>query len=249
MKVHNDGGLMRRYIVGLLFSLVFPAGASAELVIPDVAYPDVPKQGATAKDFVPKGWKLESEQAGDLDKDGRPDLLLLLRMDDAKNIIKNDGLGQDPFDTNPRMLAVALSAGAGKPYRLVLENHTLIARPSVPVLDDPLTENGGAAIERGALKVALHLFASAGSWTTGLTTYRFRMGRRGFELIGFDRSTIGRGDGSVAEVSINYLSGKIKVSTGTIEDDQLKVKWLTLKKKPLLRIEEIGDGLEYEPVY
>lgn len=240
---------MRLFLLGLLSSLLFSTCAIAqEFVIPDVVYPILPRQGLSAQDFVPSGWKLETQKAGDLDKDGKDDLLLLLRMDDAKNIVKNESLGQNPFDTNPRILAVAFGSGTAKPYRLMLENHALIARPSDPVLDDVLAETGGVAMERGTIKVALHLFSSAGSWTMGTTTYSFRHGKRGFELIGFDRSTVDRGDGSIKDVSINYLTRKIKVSTGTIEDDQDKVKWRTLPKKPLLKIEDIGDGLAFEPL-
>lgn len=240
---------MRQFTIGVLLSLFLSSGALADLAIPDVAYPALVKEGAAAGDFVPPGWKLESEKPGDLDKDGQQDLLILLRMQDARNVIKNEGLGPDPFDTNPRILAVALGGGPGKPYKLVLENHTLIPRPTVPVLEDVLSEFGEVAIERGALKVALHMFSSAGSWATSLTTYRFRHGKRGFELIGFDRRTTGRGDGSQEEVSINYLAGKIKIATGSIEDDQLKVTWRKLKKAPLLKIADIGDGLEFEPKY
>jgi hypothetical protein len=240
---------MQRLLFGLLFGVLISARASAqELVIPEVAYPALPKRGLSAQDFVPKGWKLETQTAGDLDKDGKNDLLLLLRMDDAKNVIKNERLGRDPFDTNPRILAVAFGSGMGKPYRLMLENHTLIARSSDPVLDDVLAETGGIAIERGTLNIALHLFSSAGSWTMGTTTYSFRHGKNGFELIGFDRSTIDRGDGSLQDISINYLTHKVKIGTGTIEDDEVKVEWRTLPKKPLLKIEEIGDGLEFEPL-
>lgn len=241
---------MRRSVSGILFALAFATPALAELEIPAVTYPTLAPEGTSAEAFVPKGWKLESGQKGDLDKDGKDDLLILLRMDDAKNVIQHDGLGRNPFDTNPRILAVAFAGAADKPYRLALQNHTLIARPEDPVLDDPLSETGGVAIERGALKVALHLFSSAGSWGMGLTTYSFRHGRRGFELIGFDRSTTNRGDGSVEEVSINYLTGKVKISTGTIEDDELKAEWRKLKKKsPLLLIDDIGDGLQFEPKY
>ena len=196
---------------------------------------------------MPAGWKLEKQESGDLNKDGRDDLLLLLRLDDQKNILKNEGLGQNPFDTNPRILAVAFGNDAGKPFTLALENHTLIARPEDPVMEDPLSETGGAAIERGTLKVALYLFSSAGSWDTGTSSFSLRHGKRGFELIGFDRYSTRRNDGSVEEVSINYLTGKVRISTGTIEDDKLKDKWRKLPKKRLLLIEELGDGLAFDP--
>lgn len=239
---------MRSPILGLLFSVLFAASVSAqELVIPKVTYPSLPKEGETAEAFVPKGWRLEKQQSGDLNKDGQDDLLLILRMDDRQNILKNEGLGQNPFDTNPRILAVAFSNGAGKTFTLELENHTLIARTEDPVMDDPVGESGGVAIERGTLKVDLYSFASAGSWSTGTTTFRFRHGKRGFELIGYDSSSTQRNSGEVEEVSINYLTGKVQISTGTISDDKLKDKWRKIPKKKLLLLEEIGDGLAYDP--
>lgn len=239
---------MRAPIFGLLIGSVFATTVSAqELVIPKVTYPALPKDGANAEAFVPKGWKLEKQQVGDLNKDGRDDLLLLLRMDDPKNIVKNEGLGQNPFDTNPRILAVAFNDGAGKSFTLGLENHTLIARTEDPVMDDPVGESGGVAIERGTLKVDLYSFASAGSWSAGTTTFRLRHGRRGFELIGYDSTSTQRNTGEVEEISINYLTGKVQISTGTIEDDKLKEKWRKLPKKKLLLIEEIGDGLAFDP--
>jgi hypothetical protein len=170
--------IMRRLMSGILFALASAHPALAELDIPKVTYPKLAQQGGATEAFIPEGWKLESEQKGDLNKDGVDDLLILLRMNDAKNIVTHDGLGTNPFDSNPRILAVALAGGANKPYKLVLQNHTLIARSEDSVLDDPLSETGGIAIDKDALKVALHLFSSAGSWATGLTTYRFRHGKR-----------------------------------------------------------------------
>lgn len=238
---------MRHITIGFVSFLLCAAAAAQELVIPQVTYPALPKEGTEPAAFVPKGWKLEKQERGDLNKDGQDDLLLLLRMDDPKNVLKNDGLGQNPFDTNPRILAVAFGAGAGKPFTLALESHTLIARTEDPVMDDPVGKSGGVAVERGTLTVSLYLFSSAGSWETGTTTFRFRTGKRGFELIGYDSSSTQRNTGSIEEVSINYLTGKVRISTGSIENDKVEEKWRKLPKKRLLLIEEIGDGLAFDP--
>ncbi|HWW74709.1 MAG TPA: hypothetical protein VNZ44_04885, partial [Pyrinomonadaceae bacterium] len=38
----------------------------------------VPAEGAREQDFVPAGWKVGARASGDLDADGRPDLVLQL---------------------------------------------------------------------------------------------------------------------------------------------------------------------------
>jgi hypothetical protein len=46
---------------------------------------------------------------------------------------------------------------------------------------------------------------------------------------------------------VNYSTGKIRIETGSIENDKKKVQAKTLPKKPLLTIERIGDGIEFDP--
>jgi hypothetical protein len=49
-------------------------------------------------------------------------------------------------------------------------------------------------------------------------------------------------------VSVNYLTGKMKIATGNSNSDKApKVTWKTLPRRSLLTIDEIGDGLEFEP--
>jgi hypothetical protein len=48
------------------------------------------------------------------------------------------------------------------------------------------------------------------------------------------------------EVSINYLSRRMKRSVAHISDDRDKVTWRTLPQKPLLTMDEIVDGLMFE---
>lgn len=222
--------------------------AAADLAIPDVAYPKLAKTGGSAADFAPSGWKIEHENEGDLNGDGADDLVLLLRMNDRKNVIANkDGLGEDPFDTNPRILAVAFADEAGG-YALKLENHTLIARRTVPTQSDPITDGKDIAIERGTLKVHLDFFLSAGGWTMFNCTYRFRHQNGRFELIGFDKVTTQRNSGEMYNVSINYSTGKVEIDTGRIDSDATKRTTKTLRKGPRPTIDSIGDGLEFDPM-
>ncbi|QNH17794.1 hypothetical protein HEP74_02950 [Xanthomonas sp. SS] len=224
--------------------LLAVTGAAQALDPPAVVYPQLPAQGGDAAAFVPSGWKLEVERRGDLNGDGRADLLLVLKMADPRNVLDNTNFGPDRFDTNPRMLAVAFAEGDG--YRLALRDHTLIPRPDAPNMEDYL-EGGEPAIARGTFSVNLNQFSSAGSWSTSQTTFRFRYGQGCFQLIGYDVHGTNRGSGEVHDISANYLTGKAKVSDGNIEDSALRTHWRQLPKQPLRCIEQIGDGLEFDP--
>lgn len=215
--------------------------------LPPVTYPDIVTEAATADGFVPQGWKLEFTAQGDLNKDGKSDLALVLRGTDEKNVLINPPLGPERYDTNPRMLVVALAKESG--YRLVLADRTLIPRPDNPSQDDPLSESGGVSIDRGSLVVGFYLFMSAGGSDTGNWHYRFRLEDGRFRLIGYDSYNVNRMSGAVDEVSINYLTGKVVTKTGSMETDEAKSKTTKMKKKPVLYLEDIGDGLMFEPEY
>jgi hypothetical protein len=249
----KSSGARRRCIIaasallGLYGEISRPA--ASELTIPDVIYPRLPERAASAAGFAPAGWTMESQTFGDLNRDGIPDVAVVLRQQDPRNVVANDaGLGANPLDTNPRVLAIAFRSGSSGDYILRLQNHTLIPRRVDPVLDDPLEETGGIAIERGTLLVSLHSFASAGGWTMSSVTYRFQFREERFALIGYDRHSVTRNSGETADVSINYLTGKMKVERGDIRHDKKKVVW---KKLPIpslpMSIDAIGDGLEFHP--
>jgi hypothetical protein len=221
------------------------AAGAQELVIPEVTYPSLPQQSGGPEGFVPSGWTLEARAKGDLDRDGAADLALVLRQQDPKNVIANEGLGENPFDTNPRILAVVLREPSGG-YRLAFANRALIPRRVDPVVADPL-EEGGIAIGRGALRVTLYRFAGAGGWSMGTTSFTFRLRDGTLHLIGYDRETTARNTGEMNEISINYLGGRAKLTRGRIEQDRTESTWRKLPRRPLLTIDAVGDGLEFDP--
>ncbi len=223
-----------------------------ELTIPPVAYPKLSAHAASASGFVPKGWRLQAQVSGDLNKDGLADLALVLTDADPKNVLDNRGnLGPDRFDTNPHILAVALARKDGG-YDLVLENHTLAARLIYPDGQDPLDPNGeqpgGAEIKHGALKVTLGYFSSAGGSDMGRVTYTLRLNGNAFELIGYDSINVARNTGDDSEVSVDYLSRRMKITaTNVSSDGPGKVTLTGLPARSLLTIDRIGDGLEFDP--
>jgi len=216
---------------------------------PEVSYPAIVERATEARGFVPGGWLLERTREGDLDGDGRDDLVLVLKMDAAANRIDNTALGPDVFDTNPRML-VAAFAEEGGGYRRVLADHALVPRPYSPTLDDFLWEDegGGVEVDGGALRVSLHMWASAGTWFTSNTSFTFRYRDGCFRLVGYDKRSRHRAGEVFTTISANYLTRRAWRAEGSISsDDEPERNWLRLPKRPLHCLEEVGDGLEFDP--
>jgi hypothetical protein len=222
--------------------VLLASGSAAAQELPPVTYPRLPAEAATAQGFVPKGWAIESRAEGDIDGDSRPDLALVLRSRDRKNVIPQEMCGET-LDTNPWMLAVLLARPGGG-YRLAVENHALIPRR-----DDACRLDGLAAIavERGALRLDFERMMSAGGWDMGTTTFKWRWREGALRLVGFDYSNVSRNSGATGAISINYPAGRVKISTGNIDSDREKVRWTTLRRRTAPTIEEVGDGLAFDP--
>lgn len=218
------------------------SAAAAPPVIPPVTYPTLARTASTAEGFAPTGWTVEQRQSGDLNGDGRPDLVLILRDTSAANVVDNSGLGRRRLNTNPRMLAVAYAETGG--FRLVLQNHSLIPRETDPVLDD-FIEGGGISMGNGTFKVRLRRFASAGSWGVETVAYTFKPRGDRIEMIGYDRTSTQRNSGETRDVSINYVSGRMKITTGTISGSGERSVWRQAPGRAM-PLDQIGDGLDFD---
>jgi hypothetical protein len=219
-----------------------------DLVVPPVTYPALVRHAPSVEGFLPWEWRIEFKVAGDLNGDGRDDVALVLRGMDDRNVIdaRKRG-GPEEFDTNPRMLMVAFANAAGG-YDLALENHTLITRTTEPSGQDPLDPNGvqqgGIDIKNGTLQVTLGYFAG----NMGHFTYTFRFEKNAFKLIGYDSVDVERFKGIMSQVSINFVTRRMKRSAGSISDDKDKSTWTTLPQKPLLTMQQVGDGMDFKAV-
>ena len=242
--IEKDGaGTSLQLLVTCIWLSVFAGSATAQpLQQPSPRYPRLAPSASSAKGFVPSGWRLEAQAEGDLDEDGTADLAMVLRGTDPALVVRNEGLGDPEFDTNPRILAVALSRGGQ--YELVVQNHTLIPRREDPVVEDPFEESG-IEIQRRTLRVRLSFFMSAGGWETSTSTFTFRTyGGRQLRLIGFSRDTRQRNTGAISAVSANFLTGRARVETAPHDEAKRRTLWKSIPTH-LLPIEKISNGLEF----
>jgi hypothetical protein len=222
--------------------VLLASGAAAAQELPPVTYPRLPAAATTAQGFVPKGWAIESRAEGDLDGDSKPDVALVLRSQHRANVIPQEMCGEE-LDTNPWILAVLL-ANRGGGYRLAVQNHALIPRREDACNLDHLV---AIAVERGALRMDFERMMSAGGWDMGTTTFKWRWREGALRLVGFDYSNVSRNSGVTGGISINYPTGRVKISTGNIGSDREKVRWTTLRRRSAPTIEEVGNGLSFDP--
>lgn len=218
--------------------------------LPEVVYPRIAERAATLDAFVPPGWRLEHRERGRLDGDDLEDALLVLRMDAPTNVVDNTGFGPDRFDSNPRMLVAVVGEVDGS-WRRVMANHVLVPRPEAPVMDDFLSGDASSALTirpNRTWSVALHSWASAGTWSTRSVGYTFRLEDDCMRLIGYDEMHMHRGSGEITTTSANYLSGRAWVQPGSIEDDTpVPKRWTRLASKARVCIDDIGDGFSFGP--
>jgi len=191
-------------------------------------YPNLPKSGKSINDFVPKDWATVGKAQGDLNGDKLEDCALVIKANLSKFLNKHDGLGSNPFDTNPRILVILFKDKDG--YTIAKQSNTFIVAPDSPTMSEPFQE---VKIKNGVLELSFELFSSAGSWSTTLSSYRFKFLNGEFVLIGADKTDSMRNSGEMESRSYNFLTSKLKVSTGKLSSDRKKVRWRTYRPKKL----------------
>lgn len=171
----------------------------------------VPAEGRSARDFVPKGWKVETDAGivnGDLNRDGAPDAVL--RLVEDMPIEGSDGT----LNMRYRALVIILAKPGGGFTRAAVATKLLGCAGCHGVLGDPEGGNIQVEIKSGILDVN----QLSGSREATDLTFRFRhdpaSGR--FQLIGEERSEYDRAAGGGTGTSTNYLSGVRVTKTTTI---------------------------------
>jgi hypothetical protein len=226
------------FSIALSFAFLVPAN-TYEII--EAVYPTVPETADSPEAFVPEGWAIEVMEKGDLNKDKRDDLLLVLKETNPDNMMTNepDSPGMHEWDANPRILAVAFALKMGG-YKLVFQNNDILPRHDDPCIDDPF---GGASIVDGAIQIGYHFWANAGSWYTSGTWFTFRYQHGGFLLVAYTNYTTKRNTGESWDLKLDYLSRKAEMTVGSFSsDDEEEVKTYTRKLPPdsLVPIEQVS---------
>lgn len=158
----------------------------------------VPATAATAAGFVPSGWKIEEQVKGDVNADGREDILLKL--------VEDKPVKQDEFVDRSRALVVVVKTAEGGWRNAAVADKLLQCTGCGGAFYGVVDAPANVSIEKGVIVIS----QDHGSRWVSEISFKFRYDEQPgkFILIGFDYSTRDRAEGSAVSESINYLTGK-----------------------------------------
>ena len=186
------------------------------------------------KAFVPKGYSLFQQYKGDLNKDGKPDVVLMIKGTEKSKWVDDENRGR--LDRNRRGLIILFKRKNG--YEQILRNDTCFSSEN---------EDGGIydapELELYIIKNTLHIYFAHGRY--GCWNYIFRYQNNDFELIGYYHNRCIR--------CVTYYNLDINFSKRTrvyeenlnADDDEkeerFKVTKSKIRRKKLIKLSEIAD--------
>jgi hypothetical protein len=236
---------MNKVLIILFLLLSFAAVSAQDFVVPTASdYPPLPKEASKCEDFAPKNWQIMSKTPGDLNNDRAADCVLVIRNTDAKFLNKNDGLGTEIYDTNPRILVILFKNVEKNLYQLAKQSNSFIVTPDSPTMSEPFQE---ASIKNGVLQLSFEQWSSAGSWSMAQMSYKFRFQNGDFVLIGADKTESMRNTGEMETRSYNFLTKKVRIETGNFSSDKKgKVRWKAFKLEKLKTFDTFKAPFDWE---
>lgn len=237
--------MKRKLLFILLLFLIFSIFSFGE---------NFPEKAKNINGFVPKDWKTVLSAKGDLNNDKLEDVAIIIEKTDKANIVKNENLGSEYLNLNPRILLVLFKQKNGS-YILAGKNDKGFIKSEgnkeSPALMDTLDS---ISIKNDILKIKFNYFLSAGSWSVTQNTYTFRFQNQKLELIGFDNNSFMRNSGDQEKLSINFSTNKVKITTGGNMFDEKankpKEEWKTVNIKKKYVLDEmtsdiVGEIMKY----
>ncbi|WP_196888619.1 hypothetical protein [Aureivirga sp. CE67] len=186
-----------------------------EVVVEKSVYPNWKNQ--TLEEIKKnKDWDILKEVKGDLNKDEKEDVVLVL---ESKDSILEKRYNQDPRKIQGRILAVLLNKDGEQ--KVVVQNNEFLLRG----------DEGGMFIGiEPELKIANNNLHVAYEFTRSSIEYEFKHKNEDFEILYFRSSGMSGGEYETTEV--DFDNQNIVTKTGEIEEDQIETEKIGFKEKP-----------------
>jgi hypothetical protein len=231
-----------RIIATILLTLNFSLGFGQ-----DFSYPTVKSNGFSIKDFTPTAWTILDSAFGDLNNDQLNDIAFVLQHKDSVTFIKHENFYKENYNdtiiTQPRILAIVVYNSTTKQYDLIEQSNSFILNHDNPDMDDPFDD---LKILNEILEIDFHIWTSIGSWSASRNIYNFRFQDKEFKLIGADYFYHHRATEETEDRSYNFLTKKVKVSTGNISTDKENTIWRVFEIKELKTFKTFTQPFTWE---
>jgi hypothetical protein len=231
--------------VGLMAAIALSSTVARPATLPQRALPqatssgnvmpDLPPSAATVESLAPQGWAIEQRHQADFNRDGRADVLLLLR-----NSAADAG-------TPPRVLLIALATAAPRGYALSEANARLLPRDVSGAIEDPMAD-GEITVRPGGFDLRLGMTPGTGSYLTATMRYRFRREGGCFRLIGYERMETHRATLDTKDLSVNFLNGAVIHKTGNAQSDNVGTRRERLRNNPRRCLVDLDNGWTFDPL-
>ena len=224
-----------RFAVLVVAISVISLNALAQGLPTLAASSSLPAASATVELLVPEGWMIEQRHDADFNRDGRADVLLLLRQPNEEGAVP------------PRMLLVALATAKQRGYLLSATNARLVPHESAGALEDPMAD-GEIKVRPGGFDLKLGMMPGAGSYMSSIMRYHFRLEGTCFRLTGFDRAETHRATLEIRDLSVNYLNGAVVETTGNEQSQVTQVRRKHISTRTRRCLSELGSAWTFDPL-
>jgi hypothetical protein len=221
-------------VLGMFLFLTAWAGRTpAQEASRSINLNSIRSQGASPQDFVPKGWVIETQIEGDLNKDSKPDIVLGL-IEDLPDRVKDV-----PQDRSRALLilfrseggALQLAAASARLLRCTTCFGMLQTSPIIKVAKGVLIVN--------------HVYGSRDSVDYTLR-FRYEPGLKRFLLIGEDIKSTDRLTGLSTVESTNYLTGQKIIESHRFDDKQQRDVLVSQKTQSVPRTVKSIEQINYD---
>ena len=212
--------MMKKTLLMVLVAAGLTAGAQTGLK----------HSGRSVQELVPEGWEDVTEVRGDLNKDGIADLVVMATPNNPEHMNP-----ESDYATNYNVPIVGIYWGQRDgSYKLYQQYDSIMSDNSEYIYVD----NSVKVTDKGVLQFDSSIFATAGTSENSSDTYLYRYQDGDFYLIGHQYVSHSRYSGDYEEVSINYLTHKKKITTGSVLRDGPadQVRWEKIPREPLKRL-------------
>lgn len=224
--------IMKKIITSILFATIcitgqslFAQASSENITTQSLEEIKLKKDSIKYKAFIPKSYVLFEAIEGDLNKDGKKDLVLIVKATAPKQWIYDEYRGR--LDRNRRGILVFLNENGS--YKKLSQNLNAFSSEN---------EDGGVYfppelyVEIKNNKLLINYAHGRYGWWG----YSFRYENNDMRLIGYEESS-NHGPYISSETSINYLTGKKVYRKNLNEDDETnprcKETWSKVYKLPI----------------